>query len=245
MGSGRVYVMHNEWLRNPKDGNMPYKVGITKGSASDRYSGFKLLMPGDFIADFEYEFSENYDKVEKALHDMLDKSRIKGEWFDINERVLGGIRSNCELLGGRLVTDTVEKVIAGKDSDKPLPSEWTREMWIEKSKWTVEIADYLSDLIFRKDAFQLKYTLHYISFIPISSNKKCFFLPERSEKDASLFLINRDELRNILDKNNIHYEESKEKEAWLIASIHDKQFVEQHKDVFIKIANFLKDRIGR
>jgi hypothetical protein len=240
MGSGIVYVVHNNWIQNPdaKEGDKTYKIGITAGSVEDRYYGLDLKMPSKFICDFAYKFdSEQYRKVETTLHNLLNKQNVGGEWFDLNETALKGIRSTCEGHGGILDTDNINEKIAGEDADESVRP---REKWIKESKWTVEIADYLSDLIFRKDVFKIKYTLHYISFVPISSNKRCFFLPGR-EKDASLFLINRDELRKILDKNNIHYKESEENEAWLIAKIYDKQFVEQHKDVFIKIAKFLKD----
>jgi hypothetical protein len=108
--TGQVYVVHNECIRNTK-GGMPYKIGITKNTVSDRYYGLGLVMPGEFVCDFAYEFAKDYDKVETDLQNMLNLLCEKGEWFNINDKTLEGIRSICKKAGGRLVTDSVRKVI--------------------------------------------------------------------------------------------------------------------------------------
>jgi len=258
MGSGRVYVMHNEWLRNPNNGNTPYKIGITKGSASNRYSGFKLLMPGDFTPDFEYEFSDNYDKVEKALHNMLDKSRIKGEWFEINDSVLTGIRSTCELAGGKLITGTVGTTTVGTKPKEipPVAITWTREMWIEKSKCTVETADSLKELVLGVGVFKnldLRYKVGYIAIVSSDPSKRptasganvCFFLENRKDgenKSSLSFRVNtkqRGELIRLLEENSISYKTPNRGDKKVRISI-DKQFIEKHKEVLIKITKFVK-----
>jgi len=53
---GKLYVIHNEWIKKPKTGEMPYKIGITKNTVKERYYGLDLKMPGDFECDFAYEF---------------------------------------------------------------------------------------------------------------------------------------------------------------------------------------------
>ncbi|MCL2008741.1 MAG: GIY-YIG nuclease family protein [Treponema sp.] len=111
MEIGKVYVIHNEWIQDPETGNMPYKIGITKNLVEDRFYGLGLKMPGEFICDFAYEFSGNYAKVEKTLHSMLNQLNVNGEWFNVNEEALEGIRNICELAGGKLITEEIENEI--------------------------------------------------------------------------------------------------------------------------------------
>jgi len=111
MDIGKVYVVHNEWVQNPKTGEMPYKIGITKNSVENRYYGLGLKMPGEFVCDFAYEFGETYSKVENALHKMLNPLNVNGEWFNVNEETLDGIHDICELAGGKLITEEIEEEI--------------------------------------------------------------------------------------------------------------------------------------
>jgi hypothetical protein len=117
MGSGKVYVVHNDWIKDPVNGKMPYKVGITtEDSVEDgRFHGIGLIMPGKFVCDFAYEFDgEEYKELEKAVHEMLDKSKVNGEWFWVDKREMSGIRRMCELAGGRPIADQVAKEFAGE-----------------------------------------------------------------------------------------------------------------------------------
>jgi len=111
MVTGKVYVVHNEWIQNPKTGKMPYKIGITMNSIEHRYYGLGLKMPGEFICDFAYEFADSYSKVEKALHNMLNILNINGEWFNVNQEALEGIQNICELAGGKLITEKITEEI--------------------------------------------------------------------------------------------------------------------------------------
>ena len=128
----KVYVVHNEWILNPENGKMPYKIGITMNSIEHRYYGLGLKMPGEFICDFAYEFGEEYSKVEKTLHNMLNQLNVNGEWFSINEEALDGIRNICELAGGKLITEEIEKEIGnqtGEEIDtylKNIVDEWNK-----------------------------------------------------------------------------------------------------------------------
>jgi hypothetical protein len=108
---GKVYVVHNNWLQNPETGEMPYKIGITQASVNDRYYGLGLKMPGEFVCDFAYEFEDKYNDIEKMLHDILSLKNVNGEWFAIDEKTREGIKKNCELLGGKLVTQEIEREI--------------------------------------------------------------------------------------------------------------------------------------
>lgn len=120
--AGKVYVVHNEWIQNPENGEMPYKIGITVNTIENRYYGLGLKMPGEFVCDFAYEFGEEYSKVEKTLHNMLNQLNVNGEWFNVNEEALDGIRNICELAGGRLITEKIEEEIE-KDTGNEIDSD--------------------------------------------------------------------------------------------------------------------------
>ena len=121
METGKVYVVHNEWIQDPETGDMPYKIGITKNTVDSRYYGLGLKMPGEFVCDFAYEFAETYAKVEKTLHNMLNQLNLNGEWFNINEEALDGIKQICELAGGVLITEKIEEEIEEDTDDKINP----------------------------------------------------------------------------------------------------------------------------
>jgi len=241
MGTGIVYVVHNDWIQNPEavEGFMTYKIGITADSVSNRYYGLGLKMPSEFECDFAYEFdSERHKEVETALHKLLNQSNVGGEWFDLSDDTLDGVRSICELAGGILITDTVEKEI---EADAGPVVVVTREDWINKSGCTVETADSLYALVsgvFQKPG--LNYTKKYIAVT--SSNANCFWLGKRSQKMPSIlyFYVNeekRDGLVEFLKEKNIQWRSSGR--GWGGIYV-DKQFVEQHEEVFIKIAEFVK-----
>jgi hypothetical protein len=110
MESGLLYVVFNKWIRNPETDEMPYKIGITKNSVYDRYYGLGLKMPGRFETLFAYRF-EDCVKAEQLILGILNKKRENGEWFNIGKNELDLIKSNCELMEGKLVTDEVESEI--------------------------------------------------------------------------------------------------------------------------------------
>jgi len=253
MGSGKVYVVHNDWIKDPINGKMPYKIGKTTADSvvDGRFHGIGLIMPGKFVCDFAYEFDgeQQYSKVESALHDLLDDSKVNGEWYWVNDKVLSGIRTACELAGGRPITEEVTTGFAGKKPNGPVThNTCTRDGWIEKSKWTVETADYLKDLISGAGVIEkpdFKYNINNIAIV--SSNVSWpfnvyFIVEKRSGKSSSLLFSvkekKRNELKIFLDGNNIQCRLPGREDVRI--SI-DKQFVEQHKDVFIKIAEYVKD----
>jgi hypothetical protein len=239
---GKVYVVHNEWIRDPSpNGNMPYKIGITKGTVSDRYYGLGLKMPGEFVCDFAYEFDKDYDKVESTLHELLNESRINGEWFGINGTTLAGIKKICEMAGGKLVTDSIVEVIeASQNFPKELPYT-TREDWIKKAKWTVETADCLVELLSGKiENLGKKYKANYIA---IASSKRNYFSIHKGSGTKSYMYFRakseeREQLKELLEEKGFQFTLMDKK--YIIAKSIDKQFVEQHKDIFITIADYVK-----
>jgi len=117
MGSGTVYVVHNNWIQNPdaKKGCKTYKIGITTKSVSTRYYGLDLKMPSEFACDFAYKFDdEQYIAVEKKLHKILNQLNVGGEWYDLNDDTLEGVHDVCTQNGGILITDDIENEIAGE-----------------------------------------------------------------------------------------------------------------------------------
>jgi uncharacterized protein YlzI (FlbEa/FlbD family) len=110
--AGILYVVFNEWIRNPETNEKPYKIGITRKSVDDRYYGLGLIMPGEFKTLFAYKF-ENCAKAEQLIHDILIKKRVNGEWFNLNQKELDHIKATCELMVGILVTDEVQDGING------------------------------------------------------------------------------------------------------------------------------------
>lgn len=129
MESGKVYVIHNDWIQDPETGNMPYKIGITKSTIENRFYGLGLKMPGEFICDFAYEFGENYTEVEKTLHKMLNQLNVNGEWFNVNEEALEGIKNICKMARGKIITEKVEVEIENEthsrnDDFEKIINEW-------------------------------------------------------------------------------------------------------------------------
>jgi len=124
----------------------------------------------------------------------------------------------------------------------------TRGTWIEKSKYTVETADCLKDLISGAGLIEgpnFKYNINNIAIVSSDVGwpfNVYFKIEKRSGRSSSLsFSVKegkRDELKAFLDENNIQCKLPGRKGVRI--SI-DKRLVEQHKEVFIKIAEFVKE----
>ena len=110
MDSGLLYVVYNEWIRDPNTNIMPYKIGITKNTVEERYYGLGLKMPGEFETLFAYKFSD-YRNVEKIVQGMLNQLCVNGEWYNVNKMTLDSIQESCKQMGGELVTEKIETEI--------------------------------------------------------------------------------------------------------------------------------------
>ena len=110
METGILYVVYNNWIRDPETNEIPFKIGITRGTVYDRYYGLGLKMPGKFETLFAYQL-EDCVKAEHYIHGILNKYRKNGEWFNINQKELDLIKANCEAMDGIIVTDEVIKEI--------------------------------------------------------------------------------------------------------------------------------------
>jgi len=107
MKPGLLYVVYNEWIRDPKTGETPYKIGITTTTVEKRYYDLGLKMPGVFKAKFAYKLTDCV-AAEKFLHGMLDRSCVNGEWFYVPPKTLDSIQDYCKLLNGELITNEIE-----------------------------------------------------------------------------------------------------------------------------------------
>jgi hypothetical protein len=110
METGILYVVFNEWIRNPETNEKPYKIGITKNSVYDRYYGLGLKMPGKFETLFAYRLV-NYKRAEQSIQEILYKFRINGEWFNISQEEIDLVENICKKMGGVLVTDEVKQEV--------------------------------------------------------------------------------------------------------------------------------------
>jgi rRNA maturation endonuclease Nob1 len=110
MDFGILYVVYNEAIRNPKTNERLYKIGITKNTVSERYYGLGLKMLGKFETLFAYKL-DNYEKAEQSIHEIMNKYRENGEWFNLTQKEIDVIKLNCEIMGGENVTDEVNNEI--------------------------------------------------------------------------------------------------------------------------------------
>lgn len=165
MDNGILYVVSNKWIRNPETNEMPYKIGITRGSVDDRYYGLGLKMPGKFETLFAYKF-DDCAKAEQLIHGILNKKRENGEWFNINQKELDHIKATCELMAGILVTDEVENEIETETGIK-IESEIVKINEIETEKENKIVAEMTG-----KDLLQMEIGDTVSDFLNLIVNSK-------------------------------------------------------------------------
>ncbi|MDR2701021.1 MAG: GIY-YIG nuclease family protein [Spirochaetaceae bacterium] len=110
METGILYVVFNKWINDPKTNEMPYKIGITKNSVDERYYGLGLKMPGEFETLFAYKIKD-YSEAEKSIQRIFREFCVNGEWFKLSQKELDLLKTNCETMGGILVTDEIDSEI--------------------------------------------------------------------------------------------------------------------------------------
>jgi hypothetical protein len=143
------------------------------------------------------------------------------------------------------VLNICEEDDADVDDD---PSEvCTPEKCLEKYPLTVETAGYFKDLISGRgiiEGLTLRYLVHTVQIVS-STNNKCFEFSNRAKNSCQLFVRVRDEqydeLSELLYKNNLDQTKTRGGRAKILKI--NKQFIKDHEDVFIKIAEYVKDFI--
>ena len=148
MSSGILYVIFNDWIRDPESNNTPYKIGITKNTVGERYYGLGLKMPGTFKALFAYKL-DKYENAEKLIHGILYKHRVNGEWFNIGKKELDLIKLNCEAMGGTDVTDDVKDEIIEETVADQEPQD---SITIKEKIFVIGNKEYIARLYKPKDS---------------------------------------------------------------------------------------------
>jgi hypothetical protein len=194
MPSGILYVVFNEWIRNPETNEKPYKIGITKSSVDDRYYGLGLKMPGEFKILFAYKI-KNYEKAEIAIHSILEKHRIHGEWFQLSQKELDLIKMNCEAMEGTPVDDEIEKEIATEtEPEAGLPGDGEAEE-IKKIKRKID------RWFFNKNQMNSKILYAFIRLYEQNGGVVTYAQLEK-EANVHSFKTNFDQMKNFGEKNH-------------------------------------------
>ena len=110
MESGLLYVVFNNWIRDPETNEKIYKIGITKSSVDERYYGLGLKMPGEFETLFAYRIKD-YAKAEQSIHSIFNKNCVNGEWFKLKKDDIDFIEEICKKMEGKLVTEEIKNEI--------------------------------------------------------------------------------------------------------------------------------------
>ena len=168
MDNGILYVVFNKWIRNPETNEIPYKIGITRGSVDDRYYGLGLKMPGKFETLFAYKF-DDCAKAEQLIHGILNKKRENGEWFSINRKELEHIKATCELMEGILVTDEVDVEIKTEAGIEIGIERRTGDLFVQES---FNSNDIYEGKITGKDILNMKEGDSVLNFFDLIVNSK-------------------------------------------------------------------------
>lgn len=88
-GEGTVYVIRCE-------GTDCYKVGITRGEVGGRLRELQVGCPYRLVV-VSSVIVDNALRVEGLLHEALSGSHVRGEWFTLDEGVLGRVEGILEM----------------------------------------------------------------------------------------------------------------------------------------------------
>jgi hypothetical protein len=84
-GVGHVYVI--------RDKNF-YKIGSTKNLV-DRMKNYNTHNPNEIVLEL-YRLVNNYQTLEKLLHETFSAKRVRGEWFELTSSDLDEIQKIME-----------------------------------------------------------------------------------------------------------------------------------------------------
>jgi hypothetical protein len=237
---GRLDIL----LRN-LDADEMFEVEIMLGKTDESH----------IIRTIEYWDNERRRWPQRQHYAVLVAEEITNRFFNVihllsNDIPIIAIQASLVEVDGKqaLHFTTVLNVYEEESDVGDEPSEvCTREKCLEKYPLTVEIADYLKDLISGNGVIEgltLRYLVHTIQIVS-SKNNKCFELGNRVGNSCQLFVWVRDEqydeMSELLDKNNLDHKKTKRGRVKIFKI--NKQFIKDHEDVFIEIAKFVKDFI--
>jgi len=244
---GRLDIL----LKDSEDSTM-YEVEIMLGKTDESH----------IIRTIEYWDLTKRKWPHRAHYAVLVAEEITNRFFNVIHLLSRDIPiiaiqvSLVEVQGQQALSFTkVLDVYEEEDDDIDPPTEdVTRETWIEKSKWTVETADSLKELMLKERVFEeigLRYKVSYIAVVSSDPSQRPtafganvrFFLSKMKSggnKSSLLFRVKeeqRDELAKFLEEKNVQCKLPGRNKVRI--SI-DKQFIEKHKDVLIEITKFVK-----
>jgi hypothetical protein len=232
---GRLDIL----LKDPEDDTM-YEVEIMLGETDESH----------IIRTIEYWDNEKRRWPQRQHFAVLVAERINRRFFNVihllsNNIPIIAIQASLVEVHGKQsllftkILDTYEEIDDGTGDNN---IKITREDWIKKSKWTLETADYLLELfsnIF--EGASLNLVKGYISIVSSGNYYNYFWLHKRSQNKSLIGFrkkdLTREKIIELLNANNISYTEKRKAFALTI----DKKLIEQHKDVFIKIAEIVKE----
>jgi len=232
---GRLDIL----LKDPEDETM-YEVEIMLGETDESH----------IIRTIEYWDNEKRRWPQRQHFAVLVAEHINKRFFNViyllsNTIPIIAIQASLVEVHGKQsllftkILDTFEEI---DDGTGEINIKITREDWTKKSKWTLETADYLLELfstIF--EGASLNLVKGYISIVSSGNNYNYFWLHKRSQNKSLLGFrkkeITKEKIIELLDANNISYTE---KRKFFSVTI-DKKIVEQNKDVFIKLAEIVKE----
>ena len=229
---GRLDIL----LKNPEDDTM-YEVEIMLGETDETH----------IIRTIEYWDNESRRWPQRQHFAVLVAEHINRRFFNVIQLLSHSIpiiaiqASLLEVHGKRAlffskILDTYEEVDDGT-TDNTI---FTREDWVNKSKCTLETAEYLCKMfstVFSEPI--LNFVKAYIAITQDGSN--CFSLRKRSQNKSLLGFRLKEVFHNrvieILDNNNISYTIIKNKFSIII----DKNIIDQNRDVLLAIAEIVKE----
>lgn len=98
------------------DGRNIFKIGVTKSSPYKRMAGLQSGCPYK-VGLYGYLYYLNRLKWEKRFHKELDRYRLNGEWFEVDEAIVDGIISR-QMQRARQNPES---------SDTPVETFWSKE----------------------------------------------------------------------------------------------------------------------
>jgi hypothetical protein len=230
---GRLDIL----LKDPEDDTM-YEVEIMLGETDESH----------IIRTIEYWDNEKRRWPQRQHFAVLVAERINRRFFNVihllsNAIPIIAIQASLVEVHGKQsllftkILDTFEEIDDGTGESN---IKTTREDWTKKSKWTLETAEYLLEIfsnVFEESS--LNYVKAYISIV--YSGYKYIWLHKRSQNKTLMVFgkkdITKEKIIELLNTHNISYVE---KRKVFVLTI-DKKLVEQNKDVFINLAEIVKE----
>ncbi len=86
---------------------MLYKIGFTKRKVEKRIKEFTTGNASNFEIVHIFECKKYQHRLEKRLHSKFKKSKIKGEWFKLNNDDINSFLKTCQTIWDEL--DYIQK----------------------------------------------------------------------------------------------------------------------------------------